>query len=71
MTAPITDATPLCVLQEMAYTLGWRDYGMGRVTGGQGPFTRKPYARGWLDHQTRDKCKTMYARRDTNERTQR
>ena len=53
-----------CVAQEIEYTQGWRDYARGEIVGGRTPEFRRFYAKGWTDHQTRDKCHAMYARKD-------
>lgn len=55
--------TPVCILQERAYTDGWRDYDQSIITGGHHPY-RSFYAKGWTDHERRDQRQAMYARRE-------
>lgn len=62
--------TPVCILQERAYTNGWRDYGaLWYDMGGTIPEATRFYDMGWNAHERRDQRQAMYARKEnTNER---
>lgn len=57
--------TPVCILQERAYSDGWRDYALRRTAGGAAGTDNRFYRMGWADHMLRDQRPAMYARRES------